>query len=133
MAITLTAGLWPYTFHPKNRVEWMSGKAGLLFSGSGMAVSNGNFSGIPDDRGVSIELWIEPSQSWDSSTILSFHESKTLPLIQIRQSGDDLVFTSSRGPEEHPRKLRNIFVDHTFRKGEPVFVTLTSAGNLFEV
>lgn len=133
MAITLAAGLWPFSFHPKNRVEWMPAKGGLRFSGSGMAVSDGKFSGMSDDKGVSIELWIEPSQSWDSSTILSFYEPKTLPLIQIRQSGDDLVFTTSRGPEEHPRKLRNVFVDHAFRKGEAVFVVFTSTGNIFEV
>jgi len=133
MAITLTAGLWPFTFHPKNRAEWIQGQAGLRFSGSGMAVSDGIFPGFSDDRGMSIELWIEPGLNWDSSTILSFYEPKKLPLIQIRQSGDDLVFTSSRGPEEHPHKLRNVFVDHIFRKGEAVFVTFTSAGNVFDV
>jgi len=111
----------------------MPGQAGLRFSGSGMAVSDGTFPGFSDDRGITIELWIEPGLNWDSSTILSFYEPKSLPLIQIRQSGDDLVFTSSRGPEEHPHKLRNVFVDHIFRKGEPVFVTFTSVGNVFEV
>lgn len=133
LAITLTAGLWPFSFHPKNRVEWLPGEAGLRFSGSGMAVSDGNFPGFSSNRGVSIELWIEPSLTWDSSTILSFYEPKTLPLIQVRQSGDDLVFTSSRGPEQQPHKLRNVFVDHAFRKGEAVFVTFTSAGEGFDV
>jgi len=135
MGITLSAGLWPFSFHVKNQVWWKPEAAGLYFGDTGMAVSDGKFAGRATDAatGCSIEVWIEPRLTWDSSTILSFYEPGIAPRIQVRQSGDDLVFTTSRGPGESQNKKRNVFVDRVFRKGERIFVTLTSSDDVLDI
>jgi Glycopeptide antibiotics resistance protein len=135
IGITLTAGLWPFSFHKKNEVWWKPGQAGLYFGGTGMAISNGKFPGAAPEvaSGSSIELWIEPGVTWDSSTILSFYERGTVPRIQVRQSGDDLAFTSVRSLDETKKTKRSVFVDHAFRKGEKVFITLTSSGDALSI
>jgi VanZ family protein len=127
MGITLGAGLWPFSFHVKNQAWWKPEQAGLYFGNTGMALSDGKFAGRATvATGCSIELWIEPRLAWDSSTILSFYEPGITPRIQVRQSGDDLVYTTSDGPEGQNKK-RNVFVDRVFRKGERILVTLTSS------
>jgi VanZ family protein len=132
--ITLTAGLWPFSFHKKNQVWWKPGQTGLYFGDTGVAISNGKFPGAADAAGgCSIELWIEPGVTWDSSTILSFYEPGTVPHVQVRQSGDDLAFTSVRGVQENKKTKRNVFLDHAFRKGEKVFITLTSSGDTLSI
>jgi VanZ like family/Concanavalin A-like lectin/glucanases superfamily len=133
IGITLSAGLWPFSFHTKNEVWWKAEQGGLIFGDTGMVISNGIFSGIPTDTGLSIELWLEPELAWDSSTILSFYEPEIAPRMQVRQSGDDLVVASSRGPEENRKKQRSVFVDHVFRKGEKTLVTLTSSGDVLDM
>ena len=131
LAATLAAGLWPLSFREKNRVTWR--ESGLHFGDPAMAVSEGSFPGLPGDRGRSIEIWIAPDLGWEASTILSFYVPKTRPVLEVRQSGDDLVFTSARGTRENPDKPRNIFVDHAFRRQEAVLVTLCSSGDSLEI
>jgi len=135
LGITLGAGLWPFSFHAKNEVWWNPGQAGLHFGNIGMLISDGKFTGITADTGssCSIELWIEPGLTWDSNTILSFYQPGITPRIQVRQNGDDLVFTSSRGVEQTQKKQRNVFVDGVFRKGQRVLLTLTSFHDVLNI
>ncbi len=129
MGITLTAGLWPFSFHPKNQVRWTSERDGLFFGDTGMLISEGNFGRIPGKSGISIEIWLEPKLSWASSTILSFYDPGIGPRMQVRQSGDDLVFQRFRGPGGNLKKQPSIFVDHVFAKNERTLVTLTATEN----
>ena len=133
MAITLSAGLWPFSFHRKNEVWWKPALGGLYFGETGMVISRGKFAGVPANGGLSIELWIEPSLTWGSNTILSFYEPEIAPRIQVRQSADDLVFTSSGEPQADGKKQRNVFVDRVFRKGERILVTLTSSDDVLDI
>jgi len=133
IGITLTAGLWPFSFHKKNEVWWKPGQAGLYFGVTGMAISDGKFVGATAAGGSSIELWIEPGVTSDSSTILSFYEPGTVSRIQVRQSGDDLAFTTVRPLEETKKTRRSVFVDHAFQKGQKVLITLTSSGDVLTI
>jgi len=133
LVATLAAGLWPFSFREKNNVSWNGSGGGLHFDDPGMVVSDGKFQGLSSDQGRSIELWIKPDSSWEASTILSFYVPKTRPVLQVRQSGDDLVFTSARGVQDKPNKLRNIFVDHAFRRNEAVLITLCSTASNLEI
>ena len=132
LATTLAAGLWPFSFREKNNVSWNEKGAGLHFDDPGMAVSEGTFHGLAGD-GRSIELWIEPDLSWEASTILSFYVPKTRPVLQVRQSGDDLVFTSARGIGGNLSKPKNVFIDHAFHRDEAVLITLCSSSNSLEI
>jgi len=135
LGITLGAGLWPCSFHKKNDVWWKPEQGGLYFGATGMAISEGRFSltEIAADAGSCLELWIEPALTWDSSTILSFYDPVAVPGIQIRQSGDDVVFTSFRESNGNSASQRNLFVDHTFRKDERVLLTFTSTGSTLDI
>jgi hypothetical protein len=133
LATTFAAGLWPFSFREKNNVSWNGSGGGLHFGDPGMVVSDGQFQGLPSDQGRCVELWIEPDSSWEASTILSFYLPKTRPVLQVRQSGDDLVFTSVRAAGDKPNKARNIFVDHAFRRNEAVLITLCSTASNLEI
>ena len=132
LATTFAAGLWPFSFRERNNVFWNEKGSGLHFGDPGMAVSERAFRGLTGD-GRSIELWIEPDLSWEASTILSFYVPKTRPVLQVRQSGDDLVFTSARGIGDNPSKPKNVFVDHAFHHDEPVLITLCSSADGLEI
>jgi hypothetical protein len=132
LAATLAAGLWPFSFREKNNVTWNETAKGLHFGDPGMAVSEATFPGLAGD-GRSIELWIEPDLSWEASTILSFYVPKTRPVLQVKQSGDDLVFTSARGIGDNLGKPRNVFIDHAFHRNEAVLITLCSSANNLEI
>lgn len=128
VAITLSAGLWPFSFQMANEVWWMPEQKGLYLGDHGMLISGGKFSGMPVDqgKGCSIEFWVEPGLTWDSSTLLAFYERKSADQILVRQSGDDVVFTRAPAETRNRGKQRNLFMDHVFRKGQAVLVTFTS-------
>jgi hypothetical protein len=127
MAITLSAGLWPFSFRAENQVSWEAEHAGLYFGDHGMLISNGRFSGLgSNDKDVcSIELWLEPKLTFDSSTILSFYPPMNNSALQVRQSGDDLVVTNSFGRQAGPQAERRVYVERTFKAAQPVLITLT--------
>jgi len=133
MAITLSAGLWPFSFHIANQVYWRQG--GLFFGDTGMVISASKFTGLPTDqaKGCSLELWVEPALTADSSTLLSFYDDSQGGGIAIRQSLDDLVFSRGSGDPRSPFKHRNVFLDHVFEKGRPVQITLTSASGELKI
>lgn len=80
-----------------------------------------------------MELWIESEADWQSGTILAFHVPGTKPALQVRQSGDDVVYTSFREAAGTSGKARNVFVDRTFHKGDPVLITLSSDMNTVQI
>lgn len=129
LCTTLAAGLWPFSFRHTNEVRWKPEAGGLVFGNNGMVISQGRFPGAAPGRGGSIELWVEPGESWSTGTIFSFYERSEAPGIQVRQSGDDLLFSGSRRDGRGKSEPQDVFVDHVFRKGERVFIALVSAGH----
>ena len=135
LAITLSAGLWPFSFQMDNEVWWKPEEKGLYLGDHGMLVSGGKFSGMPFERekGCSIELWVEPLLTWDSSTLVAFYGSANTEYILVRQSGDDVVFTKAPAKTWNRGKQRNVFQDHVFRKGQKVLITFTSKDGATDV
>jgi VanZ family protein len=135
MGITLTAGLWPFSFYVENQVRWSAEQQGLYFGDHGMAVSSGKFAGLGNGatKDCSIEMWVQAAQSWDSSTLLAFYERQIPSRFELKQSGDDLAFAVAHaGPSEQTKK-QTIYVDHVFRKGQRVFITLTQISGIFSI
>jgi len=125
LAVTLAAGLWPFAFRAKNKVYWDGSASGLHFGDPSIVVSDGTLAGIPARNGLSVEIWLQPDSNWASSTILSFYKPPTEPTLQVKQSGDDLLLTSAHGLHAKPER-RNVFVDHAFRRGNAVLITVVS-------
>lgn len=130
----LVAGLWP--FHtPRNDVNWLSQRNGLLFGKYGSIVSAGPFKARQSqaDGSCSIEIWLEPRRVKASGTILAFYwpESRAIPFA-LRQSLGDLELLRSDDDPLHPRpshpsKRVAVYVDDVFSHQKAVLVTISSA------
>lgn len=128
LAITLSAGLWPFAFQMDNQISWKTSPKGLHFGDYAMVISGGTFNGIPGTggKGYSIEIWMEPGLTWDSNEILTFYQPNGTERIVVGQSGDDLIFARYPANTKGHMKPRVTYVDHAFRKGDQVLITLTS-------
>jgi VanZ family protein len=128
LAITLSAGLWPFAFQMDNQTSWKTSSKGLYFGDYAMVISGGTFNGIPGTRGkgYSIEIWMEPGLTWDSNEILTFYLPNGTERIVVGQSGDDLIFARYPAGPKGSMKTRVTYLDHAFRKGDQVLITLTS-------
>jgi len=72
---TLVAGLWP--FHsPTNEVSWVENENALRFGDHGTALSSRTFVfGSYGGPSCSLEVWLEPSLTWATGSILTFYGS----------------------------------------------------------
>lgn len=87
----LIAGLWP--FHgPRNEVTWAHDEPALVLSGYNVIFSPGMFSS--SGSGCSIELWLTPGMTFDSSTILGFYTAASPLQFSLRQYNDALIVAS---------------------------------------
>jgi VanZ family protein len=122
----LLAGLWP--FHaPKNAVNWLSNRNGLLFGDYGSILSAGEFR-LPasQDEPCSVEIWLQPAATFDSNDIVAFSTEKNPVQFAVAQSGDDLfVIRNVVDPQQHVREY-HLAVDHVFRAGYKLLITITS-------
>jgi hypothetical protein len=135
LTTTLSAGLWPFSFHPENDVTWNQDGTGLFFGDHGMVISKETFAGIATDAagGRSVEIWLKPGRASDAGTILSFYNPQVSSWIQLRQSIDDLAFTRSFGPAYNRKNQRSVFLDHALQKGQWILVTVTSSGGAVNI
>ena len=135
LVTTLSAGLWPFSFHVENNVTWNPEAPGLFLGDHGMVISKEPFSGMATAAagGCSMEILLKPSRASDAGTILSFYDPKASSWIQLRQSIDDLAFTRSFGQTYDHKNQRSVFVDHVLQKGQWILVTVTSSGGALSV
>ena len=125
LAITLTAGLWP--FHaPSNHVGWLQVENGLEFGGHGSAVSSGVFRGRDrTDTSGTLEIWLEPASSESKSTILSFDESAHPgEPFSLHQKGDALAIRRNNVDPQGISRTALFFALGVFQAKKPVFVTV---------
>lgn len=129
LGATLVAGLWP--FHsPKNEVTWSAGGNGLHFGHYGTILSSGKFHAAkpPADSPCSLEIWFRPDRTAASATLLTFYAPGSPRQFSIRQSISDLALQSDIPDLRHRTRVVRLYVDDIFRRGKPLFVTVTSDG-----
>jgi VanZ family protein len=125
----LFAGLWP--FHaPNNEVSWSSDKNGLLFGKHGTALSSGTveMKSSQEEPPCSLEIWLEPCRTADSSTLLTFYAPENLRQFSLHQSISDLALRSDIRDEGHRTRTDRCYVDGVFHRGRQMFITVTSGG-----
>ena len=127
LACIFVAGLWP--FHaPRNAVDWLQRVNGLRFARHGSVVSATAFrsTGSPVDTGHSLEIRLSPARI-RGGAILAFDSSPDprSPFV-LRQYGTSIAlqryFVDPEGNVTQPW----FKVDHIFKAGEPIFLTITS-------
>lgn len=124
----LVAGLWP--FHaPANRVSWLKDNAGLRFGRDGVVLGTGKlaWSGTSNENSFSFGIWIVPGLASDSSTFLAFYAPGSRGQFSLRQSSSDLELLGENFGSQTLNNDARLYVPEVFRKGRPVFVTVTAA------
>jgi exosortase len=120
----LTAGLWPF-LPPKNQVSWLDHENGLLFGEYGTLVSSGNLN--LQGSGCTVEIWLEPAFTSNSSTILDVYTPETPFKFRLRQSVDDLVILRNYRNNNDRQRAGKLYVDHALRQGNAVLITLAGS------
>jgi hypothetical protein len=122
----LVAGLWP--FHaPKNAVSWLRIRNGLLFGDYGSILSSGEFSASASQQGpCSLEVWLQPGATFDSNDIVAFSKQQNPVQFALAQSGDDLFVVRNVVDEQRRLRSAHLAVDHAFREGNKLLITVTS-------
>ena len=125
----LVAGLWP--FHsPRNQVTWVAGGNGLHFGRRGMILSSGKFkaANVPADAPCSLEIWFEPGLTAASGTLFAFYAPGNPRQFSLNQSISDLALRSDIRNGRYRTLTTRLYVDDIFRRGKPLFVTVTAKG-----
>ena len=125
----LVVGLWP--FHsPRNQVTWVAGGNGLHFGRHGTILSSGKFkaANAPADAPCSLEIWFEPDLTAASGTLFAFYAPGNPRQFALRQSITDLALRSDIRNGRYRTLTTRLYVDDIFRRGKPLFVTVTAKG-----
>ena len=125
----LVAGLWP--FHsPRNQVTWRADGKGVHFGAHGTVLSSNPLRAPHMQEGspCSLEVWVEPKFTSDSSTLLAFYEPSRSRQFLLRQSLSDLALQIDFHERWHPTRSARLYVDEIFRRGKRMFITITSNG-----
>jgi VanZ family protein len=121
----LVAGLWPFR-RPLNGVTWLENGNGLHLAHRATLWSSGSFqtTGRQDEESRTLELWLEPSLTRTSSSILSFSTHENPQRLSAYQYHS--VFIMKRQIQSGPHRTTTIGIDDTLLKDRSVFITVTS-------
>jgi len=125
----LVAGLWP--FHsPRNQVTWFAGSNGLHFGRHGTILSSGKFkaANVSVDAPCSLEIRFEPSLTAGGGALFAFYAPENPRQFSLRQSITDLVLISDIREGRYRTLTTRLYVGDIFRRGRPLFVTITAKG-----
>ena len=99
--IALIAGLWPFEFHPVNKVSWLGDRNGVNFYGQSMIVSpilwDDQQKSPFDKKSITIELWVHPPGELSDGgigRIVSLHDGQEPDLLFLGQWKSHLVIWS---------------------------------------
>jgi VanZ family protein len=125
LGIILTVGLWP--FHvPINQVKWLKTRNGLQFGRHGSAVTSKAIRGrSPNNASATLEIWLNPASSEDSSTILSFDASDHPgEPFSLQQRGETLIIRRNNVDPHGVSRTALFYLDHVFHENNSVFLTI---------
>ena len=128
LCVMIVAAFWPFNPRPTNHVAWLSDENGVRFDGRGIVLSPKGFE-FADSRspaGVSLELWLEPSQEKYSNALLSFSSPDNPEQFRLRQSHDFLLVLQEAFVSRRRDALRNIWVPHAFQAHKRRFIAISS-------
>jgi hypothetical protein len=126
----LIATLWPFDPFSRNRVTWLQGSRGLKFENAGLVISNEPLEQAETQAmdSYSLELLVRPA-SWKSGTILGFYNSSRPKQLMVVQYGEVLLVTHDAAIPSDITRTSKFDVDHAFRPGKLVLVTISSGPN----
>ncbi len=135
IAILFLAGLWPFNFHPANKVKWLKGRNGIHFYGHGIVYTPGVLNTSTQnpiaDNSISIELILQPQKEHTCSVapILSFYNTGKVANLMIGQWRSRLIISSGDINSRNRRDFKEIDLGNILQKGKTGFITITSGKN----
>jgi VanZ family protein len=124
----LIATLWPFNPFPRNGVTWLRGTTGLRFEKAGLVVSNVPLR-LAETGSCSLELLLRPASTESAYTILAFYARTRTRQFMVRQWTDGLIVTHDATVDSDKTRTIKFDVDHVFRPGKLVLVTISSGPN----
>jgi VanZ family protein len=124
----LIATLWPFNPFPPNGVHWLQGANGLRFENAGLVVSDEALKPPETDapESYSLELLLRPASAESYYTILSIYAPTRPKQFLVRQWTDGLLVTHDAGVNRDRTRTIKFDVDHVFRPGRLVLVSISS-------
>jgi len=113
-------------FHaPGNQVTWIGVRPGIRLGDYGTLSSSRAFdaSAMRDPAACSVEIWMRSNRRSDFNTFLAFYTPESAHRFSMHQSLSDLA-VSTLAKSQH-WTIPMLYVDHIFREGKPVFLTVT--------
>lgn len=137
LLIILVAGLWPFNFIPKNKVEWLQDKHGVSFYGQGMIVSADVWGKwgkeqkpLFPDKSITLEIMLHPLlETSNLPGILTFFDEKIPDLILVGQWRSHLAIrsrTDDQAARKRGKPYQEIGLRNALLKDQDVFITITS-------
>jgi VanZ family protein len=127
----LGATLWPFNPFPANGIRWLRGANGLKFERAGLVVGSEPLR-PPETKSAesyTLELLLSPDNVKSARTILAFYAPTGPRQLLVRQWTDGLLVTHDVTVEHDKTKTIKFDVDHAFRPGRLVLVTISSGPN----
>lgn len=121
----LWLGLWPFR-RPRNDATWLGRENGVRLSGYGTMFTADSFQmSVPEEQAESsLEIWVEPGLTIDSSTLLGFSTSKYPLQFAIQQYLSTLILKHRVSGQTG--RMAAVGAAGILHQAKPVFVTITS-------
>lgn len=131
LSVMIVAAFWPFNPCPANHVTWLSDQNGLRFNGGGIiqTTKGSEFADSPSTAGVSLELWLEPSQENYSNALLSFSSPANPEQFRLRQSHDFLLILQEPRPRARHMGMTWLWVPHVFQAHKRRFIAICSSAS----
>lgn len=137
LLIILAAGLWPFNFFPKNKVEWMPDRDGVHFYGQGMIVGSEDWNQeqkpLFPDRSITLELWLRPLlETGNLPHILTLYDGNAPDISLIGQWKTHLIIRSrpdNRFAGKRGKPYQEIGLHNVLLKNRDLFITITSGSD----
>lgn len=129
-------GLWPFAFHPPNRVNWLVGRPGLHFEKCGVAYdpellpTSGSSSATNQPASFTLEIWAEADIEPNDNVyhLLTIHNDRLPEEFVICQWKREFLL---RATIQHPfttRKISETGVSQALLAGKSRFITIRGDG-----
>jgi VanZ like family/Concanavalin A-like lectin/glucanases superfamily len=125
----LAFGLWPFNFHPKNRVEWLPNRNGIHFEGYGEAYSRSQWNrnvGADPDQGFTVELRVSGEKRYRAVSGLVSLVDSSPECFTIAQSGPDVLVRGQFQDKNHHVAIRRFYIDDAFQQAQVRLIAVTS-------
>jgi hypothetical protein len=131
----LLVGLWPFNFHPENKVSWLQDRDGVRFYGRGIIYSEKEVPILPSihpsntpTKSFTIEIWLQPKMEPNSylPRLFSFCDTQKNENFFTGQWKSELILRRRDLSSKKPETYKEIGVQDALPTGQVRFVTITS-------